>query len=178
MCITYLFSTVPASGTFQKKCGLMCLFSNLGAFFSPETMYVFSNCSSLHEDFNSSAMYKEPPPFVCVEFTAHSLNLLSLFVPNPPFLCYPDFQSFLISLPNSVFSEPRSSDMHLYSWYGDHSLPLIVSVTLLWLSTSAVSFKLRGARPAHTIQDASCCLLTSHLVLQGLLLFSLTDHFL
>lgn len=46
MCITYLFSTAPATGTFQKKWGLMCLFGNLGAFFSPETMYVFCNCRS------------------------------------------------------------------------------------------------------------------------------------
>lgn len=46
VCVPYLFSTVPSSGTFQQKCGLVCLFSNLGAFFSPETMYVFSNCRS------------------------------------------------------------------------------------------------------------------------------------
>lgn len=178
VCITYLFSTVPASGTFHKKCGSVCLFSNLGAFFSPETMYVFSNCRNISRWLQQLSNVQRASSFCLCGIYTHSLHLLSLFVPNPPFLCYPDFQSYLIHLLKYVFSEPRSSDMHPYSWCGSHSLPLIVLVTLLWLSSSAVFFKQRGARPAHNIQDASCYLLTSHFVLQGLLLLSLTDHLL
>lgn len=85
-----------------------------------------ATAGAFHKGFNSSAVYKEPFPFVCVERTTCSLHLLSLSVPNPPFLCYPGFQSFLIHTLNSVFN--WSSGMHPYSRCGGQSLPLVVSV--------------------------------------------------
>lgn len=166
MCITYLFSTALASGAFQKKCGLVCLFSNLGAFFSPETMYVFSICRSISQGLQQLSSVRRTSSF-CLLGTYHSLTSSAVPVPNPPSWATQVF-SFLIHPLNSIFSEPKSSAMHPYSRCGGHSLPLIASVALLWLSSSAVTFEQGEARPAHTIQDVGCSLLTTHLVLQSL----------
>lgn len=135
-CILPVFLAQCQPQALSRKTVVQCVYLVILVHFSclKPCMYL-ATAEAFHQDFNSSAMYKEPLPFVCVE-----LHLLSLFVPNPPFLWYPGFQSFLIHPLNSVFSEPKNSGMHPCSWRGGHSLPLIVSVALLWLCNSAVSF--------------------------------------
>lgn len=140
-CMLPIFLAQYQPQALSRKSVVQCVYSVILVHFSClKPCICLATAGAFHKDFNSSAVYKEPLPFVCVEFTTHPLHLLSLFVPNPPCPCYPGFQSFLIHPLNSVFSEPKSSGMHPYSRRGGHSLPLIVSVALLWLSNSAVSF--------------------------------------
>lgn len=118
-CMLPIFLAQYQPQALSRKSVVQCVYSVILVHFSClKPCICLATAGAFHKDFNSSAVYKEPLPFVCVEFTTHPLHLLSLFVPNPPCPCYPGFQSFLIHPLNSVFSEPEFWYASLLSTWG------------------------------------------------------------
>lgn len=125
----------------SRKSVVQCVYSVILVHFSClKPCICLATAGAFYKDFNSSAMYKEPLPFVCVELTTHPLHLLSLFVPNTRNACATQaFRVFSFTLSTHSSLNQRVLVCILTLDVGGHSLPLIVSVALLWLSNSAVS---------------------------------------
>lgn len=105
-CALLIFLEQCQPQALSRKSAVQCVCLVILVHFSHRKPCIcLATAGAFHKGFNSSAMYKELLPFVCVELTTRSLHLLSLFVPNPLLACYPGFQSFLIHTLNSVFNQ-------------------------------------------------------------------------
>lgn len=97
-----------ASGTFQTQCGLLCLLSNLGACFSPETMYMFSNCRIISRGLQQLSDVQRALSFglrgTCRLLTS---SAVAVFLIHPA-CATQDFREFSHSLLQSCLSGPKN----------------------------------------------------------------------
>lgn len=136
----YLFSTVSASKDFSETVALSIYLVISVHISHVKPCKCVASAGSFHEDFSDI----QRPPSFCLRGTYHSIASSAALARSNPLFTLPALprilESFLILPLSPVFSGSKSSGMLRCSLRGGRSVPLVVSVALLCLSSSAVSF--------------------------------------